>query len=244
VRGSDKKRRDDAGENEVTEEVWHVGWWRSRTHNVNVLNAAEVVRLYGPWKARTPRDAATFLRGYSGRWWIAGGWAIDAFVKTARPHGDLDIGIPRTEVDGFVEFAGASFDVWAAAGSLTPLLDGRSAVPEQCGNLWLRISGADRWEYDIQLNDVDGEIWRYKRDPNITRVLDDCLWSHEGITYLRPEIQLLHKAKHLRDKDTVDFRRCWPLLDESSRTWLTQSLLAENPRHPWRAEMDGPFVGC
>lgn len=206
-------------------------------HTGTVLDAAEVVRLYGPWSGRTPRDAAKFLHGYSGRWWIAGGWAIDAFVRTPRTHDDLDIGIPRAEVDGFIEFASASLDVWAAAGSLTPLLHRPSDVSTQCGNLWLRASGADPWEYDVQLNNVVGWTWRYKRNPNIARPLSDCLWSHDGIAYLRPEIQLLHKAKHVRNKDTVDFQRCLPLLDEPSRTWLAQSLLSESPHHPWLTEI-------
>ncbi|AQT82446.1 hypothetical protein B1R94_00230 [Mycolicibacterium litorale] len=201
------------------------------------MDAAEVVRLYGPWKDRTPQDAATLLHGYSGRWWIAGGWAIDAFVRAPRAHGDLDIGIPRAEVDGFIEFVGASLDVWAAAGSLTPLVHGRSDLPVHCGNLWLRVSGAHPWEYDIQLNNVDDWTWRYKRNPNISRPLTDCLWSLNGITYLRPEVQLLHKAKHLRDKDILDFQRCLPLLDESSRVWLAESLLLDSPRHSWLTEI-------
>lgn len=92
-------------------------------------------------------------------------------------------------------------------------------------------------QYDIQLNNVDGQMWRYKRNPNLTRSLGDCLWYHDEITYLRPEIQLLHKAKQVRDKDTIDFQRCLPLLDEPSRTWLAQSLLLENPRHPWLTEI-------
>lgn len=207
-----------------------------RAHTETVLDASEVVRLYGPWRGRTPRDAAEFLRDYTGRWWIAGGWAIDAFVGTRRAHGDLDIGIPRAEVDGFIEFAGASLDVWAAAGSLTPLLHRRSDVSAECGNLWLRASGADPWEYDVQLNVVDGQTWRYRRNPDIARSLSDCLWSRDGISYLRPEIQLLYKAKHVREKDTVDFQRCLPLLDEPSRTWLAQSLRLEIPNHPWLIE--------
>lgn len=200
---------------------------------VNVLDHAEVVRLYGPWKVRTPHDAIVFLSGYSGRWWVAGGWAIDAFTGTARVHGDLDIGIPRSEAQGFIEFAGASLDVWAAAGSLTPLSIDGSSVSEDCGNLWLRASGADPWEYDVLLDDVREQTWVYKRSSHITRPLSDCLWSRDGITYLRPEIQLLLKAKHTRPKDTHDLERCLPHLDEGSRTWLTQSLRRENPQHPW-----------
>jgi hypothetical protein len=45
-----------------------------------MLDHEEVIRLYGPWGDRTPPDAAKLLRDYPGRWWIAGGWAIDAFV--------------------------------------------------------------------------------------------------------------------------------------------------------------------
>lgn len=214
------------------------------THRVSrilltVLDSAEVARLYGPWAVRTPGEAADFLDGYRGRWWIAGGWAIDAFTGTARAHGDLDIGIPRSEAKGFIEFAGISLDVWAAAGSLTPLSIDGSSVPDDCGNLWLRASGADPWEYDVLLDDVREQRWFYKRSPDISRPLERCLWTRDGITYLRPEIQLLLKAKHTRTKDTLDFERCLPGLDEHSRVWLAQSLIQTSPQHLWISELLG-----
>lgn len=199
-----------------------------------MLDHEEVERLYGPWRARNPRDAAAFLNDYPGRWWIAGGWAIDAFSDTDRAHADLDIGIPRTDAPAFTEFAAATLDVWAAAGSLTPLpRDGASGISPDCGNLWLRASGADPWDYDVLLDDVRGRTWFYKRAADISRPLDDCVWSRDGITYLRPEIQLLFKAEHAREKDTFDFERCLPRLDDRSRTWLAQSLRQRNSRHPW-----------
>ncbi|WP_146251989.1 nucleotidyltransferase domain-containing protein [Xylanimonas oleitrophica] len=120
-----------------------------------MLSHAETVRLYGPWRGRTPSDAAHLLRDYSRRWWIAGGWAIDAFSGTAREHGDLDISIPRSDLSAFVAFMNGRLDVWAAAGSLTPITDNaHAAVPDACGNLWLRASGADPWEYDVLLGRV------------------------------------------------------------------------------------------
>ena len=199
-----------------------------------MLDHDEVVRLYGPWTARTPPDAAAFLGAYPGRWWIAGGWAVDAYTDTDRVHADLDIGIPRADAAAFSDFAAATLDVWAAAGSLTPLpRDSASSISLDCGNLWLRASGADPWEYDVLLDDVRGRKWFYKRDAGISQALDDCLWSRDGITYLRPEIQLLFKAEHPRDRDAVDFERCLPRLDDRSRTWLAQSLRQRNPRHPW-----------
>ncbi|MCK0089778.1 hypothetical protein HCA61_08325 [Rhodococcus sp. HNM0563] len=199
-----------------------------------MLDHDEVLRLYGPWKHRTPQDAADLLRDYPGRWWIAGGWAIDAFVGSGREHGDLDLGVPREEVEQFVDFVSSRLDVWAASGSLTPILPNRSTpILDECGNLWLRVSGAEPWEYDVLLENVRGTTWHYKRAPHVTRPLDECLWNRAGITYLRPEVQLLLKAKHARAKDTFDLNRCLPLLDEASLAWLGEALREESPDHQW-----------
>lgn len=201
-----------------------------------MIDHDEVVRLYGPWLRRTPGDAAALLQDYSGRWWVAGGWAIDAFVGAEREHGDLDIGIPREDVSQFVAFVSRRFDVWAAAGSLTPVLDsGEAAIPDHCGNLWLRASGAEPWEYDVLIEHVHERMWRYKRAPRIAKHLDECLWSRGGVTYLRPEIQLLLKARHFRAKDSDDLRRTVPLLDGEAISWLGRVIREEHPGHPWLA---------
>lgn len=193
-----------------------------------------MVRLYGPWTRRTPQDAAARFGGYAGRWWIAGGWAIDAFVGSAREHGDLDVGIPRGALDEFVRYVSPSLDVWAAAGSLTPLFPGEDhAADNGYGNLWLRAGGAEPWEYDVILEAVRGEVWEYKRDPRITRPLADCLWTQAGLTYLRPEVQLLLKASRSRPKDDLDLERCLPVLDRESLTWLQNSLRIAHPGHRW-----------
>ena len=63
------------------------------------------------------------------------------------------------------------------------------------------------------------------------------LWVHDGITYLRPEVQLLHKAPGLRPKDQADFDACAPLLDDQSRAWLRSALALAHPGHPWLDEL-------
>lgn len=199
----------------------------------------EIVRRYGPWAPLTPRDAARLLADYPGRWWIAGGWAIDAATGTSRPHGDLDIGIPREDLDAFVAFAAGRWDVWAAATSLTPLGPGFDLpVPPHCGNLWLRPDGASPWELDVLLDAVTGPLWRYQRDRSITRPFAACVEVHDGITHLRPEVQLLLKSRHLREKDTADLRRSLPHLTEADVRWLAASLGATDPGHPWLALLD------
>lgn len=209
-----------------------------------MLSHDEVVRLYGPWRRRTPRDTAILLGEYPSPWWIAGGWAIDAFVGSAREHGDIDIGIPRGDAGTFIEFVAPDLDVWAASGSLTPIPPGKdAAVPDDCGNLWLRPSGADPWEYDVLLESVGDETWSYKHDPDITRPLSECLWSRDGISYLRPEVQLLLKARHPRPKDTVDLERCLPHLGPGECDWLARIIRRAHPNHPWLGPLRSPRTG-
>jgi hypothetical protein len=84
------------------------------------------------------------------------------------------------------------------------------APPRTCGNLWLRAGRADPWEYDVILMDASPSLWTYKRDARISRPLDETLWLRDGVAYLRPEVQLLHKAPSLRPKDQTDFEACLP----------------------------------
>lgn len=121
----------------------------------------EITRLYGPWREHGPAAAAELLSGYPAMWWIAGGWAIEAFTGVARPHGDLDVSVPRSDVPLLREHLAGHLDVWAAdSGSLRPLV-GRAdePLPATCGNLWLRRSGAEPWEYDVILMDATRSSW-------------------------------------------------------------------------------------
>jgi hypothetical protein len=199
-----------------------------------VLDHDEIVRLYGPWRERTPRDVAEVLDGYAGRWWIAGGWAIESFSRVPRPHGDVDASIPRADVPALREHLRGRLDVWQADdGALRPMVDQADGLTETCENLWLRPSGADPWEFEVILMHATDDTWTYKRDARISRPLDEILWEREGITYLRPEVQLLHKAPKLRAKDQADFDACLSRLEPEARAWLRTALSVAHPRHPW-----------
>ncbi len=188
--------------------------------------------MHGPWRARTPRDAAALLDGYDRLWWIAGGWAIEAFTGVPRAHGDIDPSIPRSDVVPLRRHLTGRLDVWQAdGGTLTPLVDDAVPLAGSCENLWLRPSGAEPWEYDVILMHATPTTWTYKRDARITRPLVEILWEHDGITYLRPEVQLLHKARVVRPKDQADFDVCTPLLDDASRAWLRSALELAHPGH-------------
>ena len=196
----------------------------------------EIVRLYGPWRVRDPGDVVELLRGYTGVWWIAGGWAIEAFTGVARPHGDIDPSVPRADAPALVAHLQDSWDVWAAdRGTLTPLTGVDAVIPSTCSNLWLRRRGADPWEYDVILMDTSADLWTYKRDARVTLPFGGILWEHEGVLYLRPEVQLLHKAPGLRPEDQQDFAASAALLAPGAVRWLRSALETAHPGHPWIA---------
>ena len=202
-------------------------------------------RLYGEWAPRTPEDVKALFAGYPGTWWLAGGWALEAFTGVARPHDDIDPSVLRCELPLFRRHLAGRLDVWTATrGAMSPLLpdadpDGSAeeVLPEGCGQVWTRPSAADPWEYDILVVPGTPKEWVYRRDCSVRLPLADALWSRDGIAYLQPEIQLLYKAQGLRPKDQADFDATLPHLDARRRGWLRDALGARLPGHPWLAAL-------
>ncbi len=203
-----------------------------------VLDHDEIVRLYGPWLSRTPQEAAALFQGYVGLWWVAGGWAIEAFSKVRRPHDDIDLTVLWSGLAALRKHLSGRLDIWQADdGTLRPIVSQADPVSESCENLWLRASGADPWEYDVKVIHATSTTWTYKRDTRVTIPMEEALWVHEGIPYLSPEVQLLHKAPGLRQKDQADFDACVGLLDPQPRAWLRDALHLAHPGHPWASEL-------
>ncbi len=208
---------------------------------VNDLSKEEFGRLYGPWAARTPADVAAVMNGYPGTWWVAGGWALEAFTGVSRDHEDTDVSILRADLALLRRHLAGRLDVWTAAdAALRPLLpdddpDGApdAVLPPGCGQVWTRTAATQPWEFDILLAPGSPDVWVYKRDESVRMPMDDALWQREGIRYLQPEIQLLYKAKGLRAKDQLDFEHTLPHLDQPRRTWLRAALERTLPGHPW-----------
>ncbi|MFD5213261.1 hypothetical protein [Microbacterium sp. NPDC058345] len=199
------------------------------------MDDAEFTRLYGQWERRDPRDVRAFFDGYPGVWWVAGGWALQAFTGVERHHEDIDPGILRDDLPLLREHVRGRMDLWAPfSGALRPVMsDDPDALPEGSQQLWCRRSAADPWEYDILLGPGTPDQWQYKRDPRIRMPMHEALWERDGVRYLQPEIQLLYKARGLRDKDQADFDATLDFLDERRRRWLSDALERTLPEHPW-----------
>jgi hypothetical protein len=167
-------------------------------------------------------------------WWIAGGHAIEAFVRcTFRAHGDVDVGIFR-EDQLRVRAALADWDVHCAdpPGSLRSWPIGET-LPPAVHDVWLRERSAAPWRFQLMLNERDGADWVSRRDPRTRVPIASLCFERDGIPYLAPEVQLLFKAKDAREKDEHDFARARPLLSGAQLAWLRERLAAEQPGHPW-----------
>lgn len=213
---------------------------------VNHLTDEDFLALYGRWAPLTPSDVKHFFASYPGLWWIAGGWAIEAFTGASREHDDIDPSVLRNDLPLLRRHLAGRLHAWAAAaGSLTPLLpdvdaDGApdDVLPRGCGQIWARPDAASAWEYDILLSPGSEQEWVYKRDSRLRLPMTRALWERDGVRYLRPELQLLLKSRGLRDKDERDFTVTAPLLERSTREWLRDALTLTEPNHPWIARLD------
>ena len=192
------------------------------------------------WKALRPEDARRWLEGLAVPWWIAGGWAVDLFAdRETRTHADLDVGCFRADLPRVAE-ALRGFELHAARdGRLAPLAPGEIPEPE-VHTLWCRPAAEDEWWLEIMLDEREGSDWVFRRNPRVRRPARDLVERDpRGLAYLRPEVQLLYKAKAPRPRDEEDFRTVAPLLGQEARAWLRDALERMHPGHPWLAALRG-----
>lgn len=212
------------------------------------MSDGDLVRLYGPWAGHTPGDAAELLDGYPGLWWVAGGWAVQAFTGVVREHADCDVSILRDDLPLLRAHLAGVLDVWAAAGGALHPLDPATrpaaaaddVLPQGCSQVWTRRDGRSAWDYDVLLTPGSDSTWVYRRDTTLTLPMTDALWERDGVRYLQPEIQLLFKARGRRPKDDADLEATLPLLDEHRRSWLLDALRRTAPAHPWAQRLAAP----
>ncbi len=184
-----------------------------------------------PWSGLRPPDVARLL-GSVRDWWVAGGWAVDLWLgEETRPHDDFDIGCRRGDADAVLS-ALEGWEAWRAdEGRLEPLPERRAPAS---GTVWLRRAGTGAWDLQLMPESSVRDRWRFRRDWSVTRTFDSVTWrTPDGIEVLRPEIQLLYKAKDVRPKDEQDFVRVVPTLDDASRAWLRRQLEHVHPGHAW-----------
>ena len=201
------------------------------------MDDAEFLRWYGPWAPPTPGEVASLFAGMPARWWIVGGWTIEAFTGVAREHEDLDVSILRGDLAVLLEHVGSTLCVWTnQGGTLRPLLS-TSELPDDCRQLWVRRDGSSPWLFDLLLSPHEGSTWISVRSPDVRLPIASVVVERDGIPYQRPEITLLLKARLDREKDRADLATTLPLLAPARRAWLRRTLERVHPGHAWLSEI-------
>jgi hypothetical protein len=187
--------------------------------------------------------AARHMDGFAGRWFVSGGWAIDMFLgQVTRKHADIEIGIDRADQHLLhSHLIGWSLDKAIQTSSGTQWIAWGRGEQLQLPIHQIRASRANAAPAEIEffLNERSNDQWRSRRHPELARPVGESVTisSSLGIPFLVPEIQLLFKAKHTREKDQADFARALPRLNPHQRRWLADALRVYYPGHPWLADI-------
>jgi hypothetical protein len=181
---------------------------------------------------------AEVMRGFAHSWWVAGGWAVDLFVgRVTREHGDIEIGAFR-DTQHALHAHLRRFKLFKAVdGAFVPWDAGEDIVLPEF-QIQATHASLPRGELQVFLDNRVGDRWICRRNPEITRPIGEVTFAARGVRILRPQIQLLFKAKHHElPKNEHDFTLVTPLLEPEQRTWLKEAITATHPGHAWLARL-------
>lgn len=167
------------------------------------------------------------------RWWVAGGWALDLYLKQlSRSHSDLDLAYVEQDendlrriVEDLGDLQVVEHDPPRPGYDLTHL-----ALP---GKGKLRFHLQSGKAVDLLPMRARDSWWVIGRDDVPIRSLDDLSLEICGLPVLAPEIVLLFKARLGRDVDWKDLLLIRPHLYEANVEWLRLQIGEFSGSHPW-----------
>ena len=184
--------------------------------------------------AETIQLVSKIMRGFPASWAVAGGWAIDLFLKKqTRQHADLEVALFRDDQAllhqqlprwAFFKVDSGQLIEWLSADRLS------LPIHEIHG----RSTHGPPLSLEFLLNVRSGQDWAFRRDTRVTLPMDRAiLVAAGGVPVLSPPVVLLYKAKGLRQRDWSDFHAARESLSPQDLQWLRQALSRCHPGHPW-----------
>lgn len=188
------------------------------------------------WNPLSVEQVVELFTGAPFDWCLAGGLAIERFVGVQlREHGDIDVVVFRDQ-QLLVRNWLATWCVYAAdpPGELQPWPAGEF-LAGRIHDIWLHRPDSDAWQLQLMIQDASEQEWIFRRDQRIRGDRQSFMQDVSPVPSIRPEIQLLYKARNPLPKDELDFRASLPLLSAAARAWLRSQLGLLYPAgHPWR----------
>ncbi|MET7963892.1 nucleotidyltransferase domain-containing protein [Micromonospora zamorensis] len=191
------------------------------------------------WAALSITDVCSLLGGCPARWWLSGGWAIDHWLgAVSRRHGDIDVSTLRPALPAMLGSVPAHLRPFAAmSGRLLPLME--HLDDPELHNIWLHDEDRDRFVLQINLEEGDESVWRYRRDPRIALPWSSAVANVRGVPTGTPATQLLWKARDPRPQDEHDLSVADGLLLPKQRRWLRMAIRIAHPHSPWADDPSG-----
>ncbi len=190
------------------------------------------------WKPLTVTEIQKIFSRIPVQWWIAGGWALDLYLdRVTRQHDDIDVIILRSEHLLLQKYLVSEWESHKAFKGKLIHWNLNEKLDSHFDNIWIKKKGESTWAFQVMIVDSEDDYWIYKRNGTIRRKLKEIeLETSAGVPYIRPEIELLYKGgiSLIRAKDFLDLENVMPMLDDTSREWLRDSLTIQYPNgHPW-----------
>ncbi len=188
------------------------------------------------WEPLQPEEVSELFKSLDINWWIAGGWAIDIFLgKKSREHLDIDVLILRKDQI----IIHKHLNEWELYKTNQPGLkpwEKGEYLEIGVNSVWCKETSDSPWVLEIMFLDTIKDEWFFRCNPKIRLTLMEIgLQTKSGISFLKPEIQLLYKAnKNPSAKDMQDFLNVVSLLENESLIWLKNALLQQyKENHSW-----------
>jgi Aminoglycoside-2''-adenylyltransferase len=187
------------------------------------------------WTPLSLTEVARIFADAAFTWGLGGGYAVEKFLGAPiRAHEDVDIVLFRDEqLPAQQHLAG-----WELYASDPPGVHRQwqtdEYLPFGIHDIWGYRSGAQGWEFQFMVAEVEGDQWFHRRNPQIRGRRGDLIVEYSGFPCIRVEVQLLYKSKNGRPKDELDFRACLPKLSAEAKSWLRENMKALYPDgHAW-----------
>ena len=144
------------------------------------------------WKTVSVKALAGELGSFD-RWVLCGGHSVALLAGSdTRAHGDIDIGVFRSELGECLRAIGIERVFLCRDGRHHAWTGGD--VPTDVHDIWISDRAGKFWSFQVMVFDDDGDMVIYRRDPRIrwskrrhARVID-------GVRVLNPFVTFLFKA--------------------------------------------------